>query len=46
MSQEKGRNQWKSHEFLNFDDIIHKTGLHLTWLDSRDLEWTPAGICI
>jgi len=31
MGQEKGQNQWNSHEFLNFDDTIHtRAGLYLT----------------
>jgi len=35
MGQEKGRNQWKSHKFLNFDDMIHtRAGMYFASLDS------------
>ena len=38
MGQEKGRNQWKSHEFLSFDDMkYNRAGLYLSSLDSTSM---------
>ena len=38
MDEEKFRNQWKSHEFLNFDDMTHKWAwLYLASMDSMSM---------
>ena len=38
MDQEKGRNQWKLHEFFNFDDMIYKrAALYLASLDNMPM---------
>jgi len=38
MGQEKGLDQWKSHEFLYFDDMIHeRAGLHIGSLDNTSM---------
>jgi len=38
MGQEKGQNQWKTHEFLNFDVMMHKReGVYLVSLNSMSM---------